>query len=65
MPSIPIHLSSCSPINVITGFCIYDPIFQWIQESIWTKDLVRVFHVKKNFRYLVVTWRGKSKKYHV
>ena len=50
---------------MITGFCIYDPIFQWIQESIWTKDLVRVFHVKKNFRYLVVTWRGKSKKYHV
>ena len=46
MPSIPIHLSSCSPINVITGFCIYDPIFQWIQESIWTKDLLSLEKVK-------------------
>ena len=31
---------------MITGFCIYDPIFQWIQESIWTKDLLSLVKVK-------------------
>ena len=30
----------------LTGFCIYDPIFQWIQESIWTKDLLSLVKVK-------------------